>query len=438
MTQEHIDYLEKRLGISKKPVTARFLSRKWTVPAKEASEIMHHFYTSHQTDSVFKDLSIKYSVCGKQKAVKKMDKEENFERHADVLVKIVDKDDLNDSIEKLFSSVVSCQMYSMHLQSAVSLTNIIDTCTTNKWSFSEENMTKCGILQTATNGILEQPEEQQEDRPARRAQTEPLKAQNSIHIEDKSESKTQDKTESKTKAKMEDHDKSRPVYVSRKASSNPTPSTSASTKISTEARKPLYTSRKRNKEPAEVGNKDISSATSSKRAKLSSQAERKKQEDEKKELAKMLEDDFSDDAFENVNQGDDDSTVEKETEYKYDDIDIAEPEEEKSNEAQGKTMHESQEETEATLENISEDDVAENPATISSNQPAEPQPDVETYVDADGYVVRKVNRKTAKPAQSSTTPAKSSYTIDTKPLKNKGGNSARKQSNLMSFFKKKD
>ncbi|GAV30253.1 hypothetical protein PMKS-003763 [Pichia membranifaciens] len=437
MAQEHIDYLANRLGISKKPVTARLLSREWMVPAKEASEIMHHFYTSHQTDSVFKDLSVKYSVCGTQKPVKKTDNEEKCERHADVLVRIVDKDDLNDCIEKLFASVASCQIYSMHLQSAVSLTNIIDICTTSDWSYSDENMTKCGILQTTTNGIVEQSEKQSEDQPVRRAQTEPLKAQKPVHTESKIQ--LENKTENKTEAKVEDHEKRRPVYVSRKASSNPTPSASASTKAAPEAKKPLYTSRKRNKEPSGVGSKDESTTAASKRAKTSSQAEKKKQEDERRELEKMLEDEFSDDAFENVNQSDDASAAEKETEYKYDDIDIAEPEEEKSKEeTEESSVSDDKKEAETNHKAVGEDDIAEEPAFVSANQPAEPQPDVETYVDADGYVVRKINRKTAKPAQSSTTPAKSSYTIDTKSLKNKGGNSSRKQSNLMSFFKKKE
>ena len=402
------------------------------MPAKEASEIMHHFYTSHQTDSAFKDLSVKYSVCGKQKPVQKTDNREKCERHADVLVRIVDKDDLNDCIEKLFASVASCQIYSMHLQSAVSLTNIIDVCTTSEWSYSDENMTKCGILQTTTNGIVEQSEKQSEDQPVRRAQTEPLKAQKPVHTESKIE--IGNKTENKTEAKAEDHEKRRPVYVSRKASSNPTTSASASTKATPEAKKPLYTSRKRNKEPSAVGSKDESTTAASKRAKTSSQAE-KKQEDERRELEKMLEDDFSDDTFDNVNQSDDASAAEKETEYKYDDIDIAEPEEEKSKE---ETEESSVSDDKKEAEKVREDNIAEEPASVSANQPADSQPDVETYVDADGYVVRKVNRKTAKPAQSSTTPAKSSYTIDTKSLKNKGGNSARKQSNLMSFFKKKE
>lgn len=64
------------------------------------------------------------------------------------------------------------------------------------------------------------------------------------------------------------------------------------------------------------------------------------------------------------------------------------------------------------------------------------EPVVETFVDDDGYVVRKVNKKVA-PNKSksglSSKPSTTNFTIDTK----KDNKLNKKQASLMSFFKKK-
>lgn len=422
MTEKRMEFLATRLGIEKKPVTAKFLSREWTIPAKEASELMLQFHNSHKTDEAFKGLSINYSVCGKQKCVKGADKPGICERPADILVKIVDQNDLEKTIEQLYANVVSCQVYSMHLQSSVSLMNIIETCRLNEGVHSDEIMTKCGLLQTATNGVVEHHKEQyKEEQPSRRAQTEPLRPKKPV----------------KTEHDVEEKETRRPVYVSRKANTNPT--TSSSAKVSAEVKKPLYVSRKRQKESSDGTDKEKSNVASHKKAKTTSQTEKKKQDEERKELEKMFrEDGFDDDDFGDLDQNEDEDSVEQEPGYKFDDIDLAESDEEKSkNEADQKLGLESEKEAESNADVLRTEESRDEDAVATDSKGEEAKPEVETYVDADGYVVRKVNRKAAKPIQSST-PAKRSFAIDTKSSKGKNANNARKQSNLMSFFKKKE
>lgn len=153
-----------------------------------------------------------------------------------------------------------------------------------------------------------------------------------------------------------------------------------------ETKRPVYVSRKASTIPAPPA----------KRAKTESDKERERKERERKELEEMLKDDvFSDDdEYGGVVQDIKDKEVE--SKYVFDDIDVADEEQPKEVTKETKKVEEPPKEPVKKLP-----------------PPADPTPAVETFVDADGYVVRKINKPT-KPDSSS-----------------------KKQSNLMSFFKKK-
>lgn len=415
-----VEFLETYLGLEKKPITTIFLSRKYLIPTSKASECILEFYNKNKESETFKNLLLKYSICGKQRCFdKKDDNKIKNERHADILIKIVDRNELDETIKNVYSDVISCQVYSIQLKNnEISLSNIIDICSTSEWKYSDENMIKCGILRTKSNGIKKdiEVEEGKEETSMPRSKTEPKP---SISTSFK-KSNTQDSQE-----------KSRPVYVSRKATTN-TPQ---------ETKKPAYVSRKRQNTCSQVDSV-AEKKKNSKKVKTDTDEKKKKHEEEKKELERMLvedgfsDDDFDDNIMENNIDDHDDKDSNEITEYKYDDIDLAEPED-KQNENTEKEDISKEDKNKSNSQNIEQifsDDDAVNEVFKENGKPVEEKPDIETYVDGDGYVVRKVNRVTPK---SSSTQTKRNFTIDTDTLKNKHNNNAKKQSNLMSFFKKK-
>lgn len=421
MTKDMIEFLETYVGLEKKPVTSIFLSRKYMIPTSEASQCILEFYNKNKDNDTFKNLSIKYSICGKQKCFdKKNDNKIKNERHADILVKIVDKNELDETIKNVYSDIVSCQVYSIQFKNNEnSLSNIIDICSIPEWEYNDENMIKCGILRTKSNGIRKDIEikEEKEEPPLRRSKTEP---------------KTIKSIDSKKSNAEDSQEKNRPVYVSRKATTNNT---------TQETKKPAYVSRKRQNTSSQI--ESTIENKNSKKAKTVIDEKRKKHEEEKKELERMLaEDGFSDDDFDdnfmenNDNNNNNNRDSEGITEYKYDDIDLAEPEDDQNENAK-KEKNSKQDKKKLDSQNLeqifSDDDDAVKEVIEKTENPAEEKPDVETYVDGDGYVVRKVNRVTSKPQSSTQT--KRNFTIDTDVLKN--SNNTKKQSNLMSFFKKK-
>lgn len=416
MSTQQMEYLKSRLGIDKKPVTAISLSRTWMIPAKEASEYMLQFYNGHKDDAAFKNIKVKYSVCGKQKI-------EKNKRCSDVLIKIVDKDELDKTIKGFYSDVISCQIYSINVNESneLKLSNVISASKIgSEWKYSDENMSKCGIVRTTTNGAIdfrENSEPKQTPRP-----NESVFTRTST---ENTENNKQLKNE-----KIEPSESKSSVYVSRK--------TNASSSLAKEPKKPVYVSRKRQNEHYSAKDKGVKSVEPP--VKKAKSASNKKIDDEKDELQKMFEDGFSDDDFDDGVVMDTNDKANEPFEYKYDDIDVADDEENTNSKSETKLEKTS----DTDIKNKSKDDDLFTAATDKQSEvdlkqkdlDKEPVPEVETYVDADGYVVRKVNRKTpASTPKFSNTPAKRSFSIETK-TGNKS-NTAKKQSNLMSFFKKK-
>lgn len=318
------------------------------------------------------NVCVKYSLCGIEKA--------GNGRRADILINIVSGDELEKARGR-FERVVSEQVFSVAIGHA-ELSNIIEMSRVS-FTYSEDDMSKCRLIQTETSdyeisstgaGVV-QPEEKV-----------PIKRESD-----------------KPKEILKDKEPSRPVYTSRKAASTPVVN-----------KKPVYVSRKRKEDV-------IDKETNVKRSKVDAEEEEKKKK-QREELERMIADDdgFSDDDFDGVivDGGKEEETAEI---YTGDDIDVS-PEEEEI------TVH-SQDEV---------DKVKEEPAPPStSNEYSESKidakevPEVETYTDADGFIVRKVNRN------ANTVPPPRTPRTHTVELKKPGNTGPKKQANLMSFFKKK-
>lgn len=423
MTSEQLEYIGQRLNVEKLPVTSLFLSRTWNISSKKASEILSAFYKKFKTNSMFENISVKYIVCGEEKY-------NGNQRHADILVKIVDMDELDD-INSQFNNIISNNIYSIHLNKEISLSNIIESCKVKGWDYTVENMTSCELIQTETSGLID---------PSIKSEltNETIKTENI-------------KTEN-IKTEPKSNEIQRSVYQSRKSQSNPVSGSGSTPTPSLSMFSSRYTSRKSEKRVPET-----TKPKTTKRAKTMPSIEQQQcdEETKSKEAHKQKEDealqdlmdvDFSDDD-DDFNDGvviDDNTKTEKnpKTEYKFDDIDIAESdnetEETKLLEADNKKITKQTNQNDDTFDDSFDfDDLKEIPRPKKPEPEAEPVPDVETYTDSDGFIVRKINRKEPpKPKQSTnTTPAKRSFTIDTKSTKS--GTGVKKQGNLMSFFKKK-
>lgn len=409
-----MEYIGKRLVVEKKPVTAKFLSRTWKISSIKASEILDSFYNEHKNDEMFSGINVKYSIVGKQKCVGV----EN--RHADILVKIVDFSQLNDIINNEFSIVKSSLVYCIQPNPNITISNVVEICKIHDWAYNEENMLSCGLIQTETSGIVDLKLENEIKRQFHEDQKHVKIETQKLSVSKESTNKLQQKSE----------ERQRPVYVSRKASSTPTSATTS------EPKKSLYTSRKLEKRPIEQDTKK----EPSKRSKTMSDTEQSKRDAEKRELEKMMEDGFSDDDDFNdgvIVSGETGNAKQPDDEYHFDDIDLAESDEKTESpllkkESENRTRNGDGKKRNVKSEIDSETSKDSKDPTQSETVPTEDNtPEVETYVDADGYVVRKVNRKSA-PA-----PTKRSFTIETKTTKQSSGNAGKKQSSLMSFFKKK-
>lgn len=416
-----IDFIEKSLNIDERPITSIWLSRKLMISSNTASEFMLNFYNKNKDkESINKNILIKYIICGKQKF-----QDIKNERHADILIKIVNKDELDETIKNIFSDIISCQIYSMQLNNNnnnVSISNIIDLCKIPNWNYTDDNMIKCGILRTNTNGVLknviedvDQQDEKDEGIKSRnRATTEPVKPIKSIKKEETN----------------------RPVYVSRKASSNPI--------VKPDIKKPVYVSRKRQNE--EDKPMSVKKSKTSIKQQKQIQEEEDKKEEEKKELEKMLEDDDNDNFSDGVVADVENEDIQPSKKYEHDDIDVADPEDSVEIIDSNNVTKSNSKPLEKDIEDIFSDDDDEflnkelnkneskDESKNESKKSIEIKPDVETYVDSDGYVVRKVNRVPSKPISST---SNRNFTIETNSSKDKSSTTSKKQSNLMSFFKKK-
>ncbi|KAG0688492.1 hypothetical protein C6P40_000902 [Pichia californica] len=402
-----IDFIEKSLNIDERPITSIWLSRKLMISSNTASEFMLNFYNKYKDkESINKNILIKYIICGKQKF-----QDIKNERHADILIKIVNKDELDETIKNIFSDIISCQIYSMQLNNNnnnVSISNIIDLCKIPNWNYTDDNMIKCGILRTNTNGVLknviedvDQQDEKDEGIKSRnRATTEPVKPIKSIKKEETN----------------------RPVYVSRKASSNPI--------VKPDIKKPVYVSRKRQNE--EDKPMSVKKSKTSIKQQKQIQEEEDKKEEEKKELEKMLEDDDNDNFSDGVVADVENEDIQPSKKYEHDDIDVADPEDSVEIIDSNNVTKSNSKPLEKDIEDIFSDDDDEflnkelnkNESKDESKKSIEIKPDVETYVDSDGYVVRKVNRVPSKPISST---SNRNFTIETNSSKDKSSTTSKKQ-----------
>lgn len=421
MSVEKAKFVFNRLVVEKLPITAPFLSRCWKTSPQHVAELLDQFYQENRGKIELKDASVKYTVCGTQKCKGKSD------RHADVLIKIVKSEDLENVIKEEFDTVKASQIYSISLDNNHgSLGNHIEMCKSSSeldyWTGTAENLQACGLIQTETYGFIHNQEIKERENQSslnqnlqdssKRAKTEPARS-----------SATDIKQES-----VEAQESKRPVYVSRKAASNPSAS---------EPKKSAYVSRKA--APNNTASNSVASkrqqtpvetdSRPAKRTKHVTDQERERIEREKKALEEMLKDDIDFDDDDDFNDGvvvsGETGNVDQEAEedYAFSDIDVADADDANAispkPEPKDKVDHAESEDSRTTKQTTDQ---------------LPPVPATDTYTDADGYIVRKVNRK--EPARTKAVPRtseKKSFTIDTKPA----SSAPKKQTNLMSFFKKK-
>lgn len=314
-------------------------------------------------------LIAKYSSC--QKGVNCDNK-----RPVDLAIKIEDKGD---------------RIFSVQIDKS-SLTNVLEAC---KKRWDPETMTACGMIQTITyetkSDLSENIQVEENSKP-------------SVKVESK-------KNSTPSKPANTSEPVSRPVYTSRKAATAPSASISSN--------KPVYTSRKRGLEQPQPKEQP------KKKQEVSKRARTEPSQPVSKELEELMEDDFTDD-----DDGEDKNGEDGVEEYKYDDIDVSAPDETKQDEVEEALEEESNEQTPNVIERIAKRDTK---SESTQNQKQEDVADVETHVDADGYIVTKVNRKTPQPPPQQST---KKYNIDTKP-KSSSAKPGTKQSTLASFFGKK-
>lgn len=423
-----MDYLVERVCDKEQPVTVSFLSKIWKMPASEVHNKLLKFITE-QSDNY--NFLVNYSVCGVGKQLPNL-------RKKDILVKIVDSSKLDDVRNDMFDSVISCKIYSISIgtkpdassdSSNVLLSNIIDLCNSDShlknWNWDDDdNLNKCGILKTLTNGIIDSAQDNTLKHKIENDNTEP-RSNKRIQSNPVSLNTNTDKPDSKKNIAGVVEEKTRPVYTSRKASTMPASPV-----------KSAYVSRKR--ETKETGkNSNTGNNTTRKpnsNTNKSTAADIAKREKERKELEAMLAEDpgFSDEDEMDYKIDEVDNETKNDVEYKFNDIDLAESDIDQETKNESNTRDDKEtEKVDDDIEIQDDKDVIESESKTEIDN-SEPQPEMVKLDEGDGYITMRRNNNAKPKPQNDDKPIKRSFTIE-RPAKA----ASKKQSNLMSFFKKK-